>query len=71
MTKDNVIELEGIVMDNANSKFHVKVNEKLTVLCTLSGKIRMHNVKILLGDRVKIEVSAYNVNLGRIIYRMK
>jgi len=69
--KDGILELEGVVIDSANSKFRVKVSDKLIVLCTLSGKVRLNNVRILNGDRVKIEVSAYDVSRGRIIYRCK
>lgn len=70
MTKDNILELEGQIIEGSNSKFKVKVSEHLTVLCTLSGKIRMNGIKVIIGDRVKIEVSAYNLYLGRIIYRL-
>jgi translation initiation factor IF-1 len=65
------IELEGEVIEANKSKFKVKVNDKLTVLCTLSGKIRMNSVKILIGDKVKIEVSEYDMTQGRITYRNK
>ena len=71
MSKDNILELEGYVIESSNGKFKVEVSEKLIVMCSLSGKIRINNVKILIGDRVKIEVSAYNLQLGRIIYRCK
>lgn len=65
------IELEGEVIDANKGKFKVKVNENLTVLCTLSGKIRMNSVKILIGDKVRIEVSEYDTTQGRITYRNK
>lgn len=65
------IELEGEVVDANKGKFKVKVNENLTVLCTLSGKIRMNSVKILIGDKVRIEVSEYDTTQGRITYRNK
>ena len=65
------IELEGEVVDANKGKFKVKVNENLTVLCTLSGKIRMNSVKILIGDKVRIEVSEYDTSQGRITYRNK
>lgn len=65
------MEFEGEVIDANKGKFRVKVNENLTVLCTLSGKIRMNSVKILIGDKVKIEVSEYDTTQGRITYRNK
>ena len=65
------IEFEGEVVDSCKGKFTVRVSDTLTVLCTLSGKIRMNSVKILIGDRVKIEVSEYDTSQGRIIYRIK
>ena len=68
--RDRLI-FEGEVIDANKGKFKVKVNDNLTVLCTLSGKIRMNSVKILLGDKVKIEVSEYDPNMGRITYRIK
>jgi translation initiation factor IF-1 len=63
--------MEGIVMDANKGKFRVKVNDALTVLCTLSGKIRQNSVKILIGDAVTIEISEYDTSMGRIVYRHK
>ena len=71
MIKDGLIELEGVVLDGSKGKFRVQVTDKLVVLCSLSGKIRMNNVKILTGDKVKIEVSGYDLTKGRIIYRLR
>jgi len=65
------IELEGEVVDANKGKFKVKINDNLTVLCSLSGKIRKNSVRILMGDRVKVEVSEYDTTQGRIVYRMK
>ncbi len=65
------LEFEGEVVESNKGKFKVKVNDNYSVLCTLSGKIRMNSVKILLGDRVKIEVSEYDTSQGRIVYRIK
>lgn len=71
MSDRDRLEFEGEVTDANKGKFKVKVNENMIVLCSLSGKIRMNSVKILIGDRVKIEVSAYDTTQGRIIYRIK
>jgi len=67
----NRLEFDGIVVDANKAKFKVAVNENMSVLCTLSGKIRTNSVKILVGDRVQIEVSEYDTTQGRIIYRYK
>lgn len=65
------LEFEGEVIESNKGRFKVKVSENLTVSCTLSGKIRMNSVKILVGDKVKIEVSEYDPTMGRIVYRIK
>lgn len=70
-TNRDRLEFEGEVTDANKGKFTVKVNDNLIVLCTLSGKIRMNSVKILIGDKVRIEVSEYDTTQGRIVYRNK
>ena len=70
VTRDR-IEIEGEVIDANKGKFKVKITDAYIVLCTLSGKIRQNSVRILLGDRVRIEVSEYDTSQGRIIYRIK
>jgi translation initiation factor IF-1 len=67
----DVLEFEGIVEDFSNGKFKVRVNENHLILCTLSGKIRQNAVKIILGDKVRVEASVYDSNMGRITYREK
>lgn len=71
MTNRDRLELQGEVVDANKGKFKVKVNDALIVLCTLSGKIRVNSVKILVGDKVTVEVSEYDTSQGRIIYRHK
>jgi len=71
MSNHDKMEFEGVVLDSCKGKFVVQVSEHLNVTCTLSGKIRMNSVKILVGDRVKVEVSEYDTSKGRIIYRMR
>jgi translation initiation factor IF-1 len=71
MSERDKIELDGEVIDSCKGKFKVKINDNLNVTCTLSGKIRMNSVKILVGDRVKVEVSEYDTSKGRIIYRVR
>ena len=65
------LEFEGEVIESNKGKFKVKVSDSYSVLCSLSGKIRMNSVKILLGDKVRIEVSEYDTSQGRIVYRIK
>ena len=71
MTDNEKLEFEGTVIDACKGKFKVQVNENYTVLCTLSGKIRTNSVRILLGDKVRIEVGEYDTSQGRIVYRVK
>ena len=71
MANRDRLELEGEVVDANKGKFKVKVGDSLMVLCTLSGKIRMNSVRILIGDKVTVEVSEYDTTQGRITYRHK
>lgn len=62
--------LEGEVVDAMpGTMFKVKTDTGPTVLCTLAGKLRQHNIRILLGDRVRIEVSPYDLTRGRVSWR--
>jgi translation initiation factor IF-1 len=66
-----VIELTGSVVDVLpNSTFKVKVNTTHEVLCYMSGKLKQHKIKVILGDNVKLEVSPYDLTKGRITYRL-
>ena len=71
--KQNSIVFEGTVLKElGNSMFKVKLDvAEQEVLCTISGKIRQNRVRILAGDRVKIELSPYDLTRGRISYRFK
>ena len=73
MTKEkDVIELEGEVTEALpNALFRVKLETGQLVLGHVSGKIRKHWIRILPGDRVKVELSPYDLTRGRITYRMK
>lgn len=70
--KDNIIVVEGEVVENLpNTLFKVKLfNSEKVILCYLSGKMRKNYIKILPGDKVKIEITPYDLNRGRIIYRI-
>ena len=69
--KDDVITVEGEVIENLpNTLFKVKLlNSEKVILCYLSGKMRKNYIKILPGDKVKLELTHYDLNRGRIVYR--
>ncbi|MDD6155173.1 MAG: translation initiation factor IF-1 [Eubacteriales bacterium] len=70
MAKKDVIEVEGTVVDaQPNAMFKVKLDNGFEVLAHVSGKIRMNYIRILRGDRVKVELSPYDLSRGRITWR--
>jgi translation initiation factor IF-1 len=72
MAKEDTITVEGTVVEALpNTMFRVELANKHVVLAHVSGKMRMHFIKILPGDRVTIEISAYDPTKGRIVYRYK
>ena len=72
MAKDDVIEIEGVVVDTLpNAMFKVELENGHIVLAHVSGKIRMHYIRILPGDKVTVELSPYDLTRGRITYRFK
>jgi translation initiation factor IF-1 len=72
MAKEEPIEVEGVVTEPLpNAMFRVKLTNGHVVLAHISGKMRMHYIKILTGDKVTVELSPYDLNRGRITYRSK
>ena len=72
MSKEDLIEVEGVVAEAlANAMFRVELDNGHKVLAHISGKIRMHFIRILPGDRVKVELSPYDLTRGRITFRCK
>lgn len=72
MAKDEPIKVEGIVLETLpNAMFKVELENKHQVLAHISGKMRMHFIKILPGDKVTMELSPYDLSRGRIVYRSK
>ena len=70
MAKEDVIEVEGKVVDTLpNAMIKVELENGATILAHVSGKIRMHYIRILPGDRVTVELSPYDLTKGRITYR--
>lgn len=72
MAKADVIEVEGKATETLpNAMFKVELENGVEILAHVSGKIRMHYIKILPGDRVKVEMSPYDLTKGRITFRFK
>ena len=72
MAKEELIEVEGIVKESLpNAMFRVELENGHIVLAHISGKIRKHFIRILPGDKVKLELSPYDLSRGRITYRNK
>lgn len=72
MAKEDVIEVEGTVIEALpNTNFKVELENGYVVLAHISGKLRMNYIKILPGDKVKVELSPYDLNRGRITWRAK
>lgn len=70
--KEEKLELEGTITEALpNGMFRVVLDNGHEVLAYISGKIRRHHIRILLGDRVLVELSPYDLNRGRIVYRFK
>lgn len=72
MTHQGVIEIEGIVKEALpNTLFRVELPDERIILCHLSGKMRINFIKIMAGDKVKVEITPYDESKGRITYRFK
>ncbi len=72
MAKQNSIEQDGTILEAlSNAMFRVELSNKHEVIAHISGKMRMNYIKILPGDRVKLEMSPYDLSKARIVYRYK
>lgn len=72
MAKDDVIEIEGVVVDSLpNTQFKVELSNGHQILAHISGKLRMNFIRILPGDKVTVEMSPYDLTKGRITWRSK
>ncbi|GMR24741.1 MAG: translation initiation factor IF-1 [Ignavibacteria bacterium] len=72
MAKQGPIKIDGVVTETLpNATFKVKLDNEHQILAHISGKMRMHFIKILVGDKVSIELSPYDLSKGRITYRYK
>lgn len=72
MAKEDAIQVEGTVLETLpNAMFRVELENGHKVLAHISGKMRMHYIRILPGDKVTVELSPYDLSRGRIVYRSK
>lgn len=72
MAKQDLIKLDGTITESlSNAMFRVRLENGHEIVAHISGKMRMHYIKILPGDKVSIEMSPYDLNKGRITYRYK
>ncbi len=72
MAKQNLIKQDGIIEEAlSNAMFRVRLENDHLIVATISGKMRMHYIRILPGDKVSVEISPYDLNRGRITYRYK
>lgn len=72
MSSKDVIELEGTIQESLpNAMFRVELENGITILAHISGKIRKNFIRILPGDKVKVELTPYDLTRGRITYRLK
>jgi translation initiation factor IF-1 len=72
MTKQGVIEVEGMIIETLpNTVFEVELDNGHIVMAHISGKMRMNNIRLMTGDRVKMEMSPYDLSKARIVYRVK
>ena len=72
MSKQSAIELDGRIVESlSNAMFRVELENGVEIIAHISGKMRMHYIKILPGDKVKVEMSPYDLTKGRISFRYK
>ncbi|MDR2836760.1 MAG: translation initiation factor IF-1 [Bacteroidales bacterium] len=72
MAKQSFIEQDGLILEAlGNAMFRVQLTNGHVILASISGKMRMHYIRLLPGDKVKVEISPYDLTRGRITYRQK
>lgn len=72
MAKQDSIEQFGTIIENlSNSMFRVELENDIEIICHISGKIRINNIRLMVGDKVKVEMSPYDLTKGRIVLRLK
>ena len=72
MAKQSAIEQDGVIVESlSNAMFRVELENGVQIIAHISGKMRMHYIKILPGDKVKVEMSPYDLSKSRIVFRYK
>lgn len=72
MAKQESITQVGVITENlSNSMFRVELENGIEIICHISGKIRINNIRLITGDKVKVEMSPYDLTKGRIVTRLK
>ncbi len=71
MPKGDCLELEGVVVDIQRDDIKIKLSNDVVITGYLAGKLRINNIRILVGDKVKVEMSPYDLTRGRITWRAK
>lgn len=72
MPNREVNQVEGVIVENLpNTNFRVKLADDRVILCHLAGKMRLHFIRLLPGDKVRVELTPYDSTRGRIVYRLK
>lgn len=72
MLQPGKTEIDGVINESLpNSTFRVKLDDGRIVLCHVAGKMRLHHIKILPGDKVKVEMTSYDEARGRVVYRYR
>lgn len=70
MAKEDLIQVEGFVEEVLpNAMFRIRINENHKIVAVISGRMRQHKIQILQGDRVRVEMSPYDLTKGRVVYR--
>lgn len=70
MKQERIVKTGKVIETLPNANFKVQLEDGREILCHLGGKMRLHKIKILPGDKVKVEISPYDQNRGRIIWRL-
>jgi translation initiation factor IF-1 len=72
MAKDDIIKMSGVVDEVLpNAMFRITLDNEHKIIATIGGRLRQNNIRILMGDRVDVEMSPYDLNRGRVVYRNK
>ena len=72
MAKDDLITMSGVIEEVLpNAMFRIKLENEHKIIATIGGRLRKNNIRILLGDRVDVEMSPYDLTRGRVVYRNK